>query len=227
MYRNDKSRASPVSLTQSSSRAAVTLILCINSVRHEVTGRRQNRTCLVTCHDSNNRLRPSAESDCEPDYNQLSGGTVMFAQGSLKSHIALHALLPSFSNRSRTDSWSFSIVEDPLQHHEMLQSVTLRRLPAATLHGHIHGGSRTWRSSGAPSKDSAATLPAVILANRLRMTRCCAQNERVVFTNKLSITSLQPRAASPSSESSSRSTVAFPSKSNPRIPRNPSIRNAM
>ena len=70
----------------------------------------------------------------------------------------------------------------------MLQSVTLRRLPAATLHGRIHGGSRTWSSSGAPSKDSAATLPDVILANRLRMTRCCAQNERVVFTNKLSIT---------------------------------------
>ena len=114
----------------------------------------------------------------------------MFAQGSLKSRIALPALLPSFSNRSRTDSWSFGIVEDPLRHHEMLQSVTLRRLPAATLHGCIHGGSRTWRSSGAPSKDSAATLPAVILANRLRMTRCCAQNERVVFTNKLSITSV-------------------------------------
>ena len=113
----------------------------------------------------------------------------MFAQGSSKSRITLHALLPSFPNRSRTDSLSFGVVEDPLRHHEMLQSVTLRRLPAATLHGRIHGGSRTWRSSGATSKDSAATLPAVILANRLRMTRCCAQNERVVFTNKLSITS--------------------------------------
>ena len=40
------------------------------------------------------------------------------------------------------------------------------------------------------ARTSAATLPAVILANRLRMTRCCAQNERVVFTNKLSITSM-------------------------------------
>ena len=113
----------------------------------------------------------------------------MFAQGSSKSRITLRALLPSFPNRSRTDSLSFGVVEDPLRHHEMLQSMTLRRLPAATLHGRMHGGSRTWRSSGAPSKDSAATLPAVILANRLRMTRCCAQNERVVFTNKLSITS--------------------------------------
>ena len=59
----------------------------------------------------------------------------MFAQGSLKSRIASHALLPSFPNRSRTDSLSFGVVEDPLRHHEMLQSVTLRRLPAATLHG--------------------------------------------------------------------------------------------
>ena len=49
----------------------------------------------------------------------------MFTQGSLKSHIASHAFLPAFSNRSRTDPWSFSIVEDPLQHHEMQQSVTL------------------------------------------------------------------------------------------------------
>ena len=115
----------------------------------------------------------------------------MFAQGSLKSHFASRALLPSFSNRSRTDSWSCSIVEDPLQHHEMQQSVTLRHPPAATLHGRSHGGGRTWRSSGVPSKGSgAATLPAVILANRYGMTRRCAQNERVVFTNKLSITSI-------------------------------------
>jgi hypothetical protein len=113
----------------------------------------------------------------------------MFAQGSLKSHIASHALLPSFSNRSGTDPLSFSIVEDPLQHHEMQQSVTLRHLPAATPHGRLHGAGRTWRSSGAPSKGSAATLPAVILANRLGMTRRCAQNERVVIYNKLSITS--------------------------------------
>jgi hypothetical protein len=114
----------------------------------------------------------------------------MFTQGSLKSHIASHALLLSFSNRSRTDPWSFSIVEDPLQHHEMLQSVTLRHPPAATPHGRPHSGGRTWRSSGAPSKDSAATLPAVIPANRLGMTRRCAQNERVVFTNKLSFTTI-------------------------------------
>ena len=112
----------------------------------------------------------------------------MFAQGSLKSHIVLRALLPSFSNRSRTDSWSFGIVEDPLLHHEMQQSVTLRHLPAATLHGRPHGGGRTWRSLSVLSQSSAATLPAVILANRYGMTRCCAQNERVVFTNKLSIT---------------------------------------
>ena len=57
----------------------------------------------------------------------------MFAQSSLKSHIALRALLPSFSNRSRTDSWSFGIVEDPLLLHEMQQSVTLRHPPATTL----------------------------------------------------------------------------------------------
>ena len=97
------------------------------SVRHEVTGGRQNRTRLVTCHDSGNCIRPLAESGCEPDYNQLSGGTVMFTQGSLKSHIALRAFLSSFSNRSRTDSWGFGIVEDPLLHHEMQQSVTLRQ----------------------------------------------------------------------------------------------------
>jgi hypothetical protein len=47
----------------------------------------------------------------------------MFAQDSSKSHIALRALLPSFSNRSRTDSWGFGVVEDPLLHHEMQQSV--------------------------------------------------------------------------------------------------------
>jgi hypothetical protein len=64
----------------------------------------------------------------------------MFAQSSLKSHIALRALLPSFSNRSRTDSWSFDIVEDPLLHHEMQQSMTLRHPPATTLHGRP-----TWR----------------------------------------------------------------------------------
>jgi hypothetical protein len=123
-----------------------------------------------------------------PNYNQLSGGTVMFAQSSLKSHIALRALLPSFSNRSRTDSWSFGIVEDPLLLHEMQQSVTLRHPPAATLHGRPHGGGRTWRSSSVLSQSSAATLPDVILAIRYGMTRCCAQNERVVFTNKLSFT---------------------------------------
>jgi hypothetical protein len=114
----------------------------------------------------------------------------MFAQSSLKSHIALRALLPSFSNRSRTDSWSFGIVEDPLLHHEMQQSMTLRPPPATTLHGRPHGGGRTWRSSSVLSQSSAATLPDVILAIRYGMTRCCAQNERVVFTNKLSITSL-------------------------------------
>ena len=101
----------------------------------------------------------------------------------------VRALLPSFSNRSRTDSWSFGIVEDPLLHHETQQSVTLQHLPAATLHGRPHGGGRTWHSSSVLSQSSAATLPAVILANRYGMTRCCAQNERVVFTNKLSITS--------------------------------------
>ena len=112
----------------------------------------------------------------------------MFAQSSLKSHIALRALLPSFSNRSRTDSWSFGIVEDPLLHHEMQQSMTLRHPPATTLHGRPHGGGRTWRSSSLLSQISAATLPDVILAIRYGMTRCCAQNERVVFTNKLSFT---------------------------------------
>jgi hypothetical protein len=70
----------------------------------------------------------------------------------------------------------------------MQQSVTLRHSPATTPRGRSHSGSSTWRSSGAPSKDSAATLPLVILANRLGMARRCAQNERVVFTNKLSIT---------------------------------------
>ena len=114
----------------------------------------------------------------------------MFAQSSLKSHIALRALLPSFSNRSRTDSWSFGIVEDPLLHHEMQQSMTLRHPPAATLHGRPHGGGRTWRSSSVLSQSSAATLPDVILAIRYGMTRCCAQNERVVFTNKLSFTTV-------------------------------------
>jgi hypothetical protein len=123
-----------------------------------------------------------------PNYNQLSGGTVMFAQSSLKSHIALRALLPSFSNRSRTDSWSFGIVEDPLLHHKMQQSMTLRHPPATTLHGRPHGGGRTWRSSSVLSQSSAATLPDVILAIRYGMTRCCAQNERVVLTNKLSFT---------------------------------------
>ena len=82
----------------------------------------------------------------------------MFAQGSLKSHIASHALLPSFSNRSRTDSLSFGVVEDPLRHHEMLQSVTLRRLPAATLHGRIHGGSRTCDTLGAHRARRAMTV---------------------------------------------------------------------
>ena len=47
------------------------------------------------------------------------------AQGSLKSHFAQRALLLSFFNHSRTDSWSFSIVEGLLLHHEMPQSVTL------------------------------------------------------------------------------------------------------
>ena len=42
---------------------------------------------------------------------------------------------------------------------------------------------------GRTKQGSADTLTAVILANRLGMTRRCAQNERVVFTNKLSITS--------------------------------------
>ena len=115
----------------------------------------------------------------------------MFAQSSLKSHIALRALLPSFSNRSRTDSWSFGIVEDPLLLHEMQQSVTLRHPPATTLHGRPHDGGRTWRSSSVLSQSSAATLPDVILAIRYGMTRCCAQNERVVFTNKLSFTTVQ------------------------------------
>ena len=58
----------------------------------------------------------------------------MFAQSSLKSHIVLRALLPSFSNRSRTDSWSFGIVEDPLLHHEMQQSMTLRLRHCMVVH---------------------------------------------------------------------------------------------
>jgi hypothetical protein len=81
-----------------------------------------------------------------------------------------------------------------LLHHEMQQSVTLQHLPAATLHGRPHGGGRTWHSLSVLSQNSAATLPAVILANRYGMTRCCAQNERVVFTNKLSITSMASHA---------------------------------
>jgi hypothetical protein len=70
----------------------------------------------------------------------------------------------------------------------MQQSVPLRYTPAATLHGRPHGGGRTWRSLSVLSQSSAATLPAVIPANSYGMTRCCAQNERVVFTNKLSFT---------------------------------------
>jgi hypothetical protein len=109
MYRNDYLRA----LTGQSADSALKQPLLRYSAKPAVTGGRRNRTRVVTCHDSGNYVRLLAEYASEPNDNQLSGGTVMFAQGSLKSHIALRALLPSFSNRSRTDSWSFGIVDDP------------------------------------------------------------------------------------------------------------------
>jgi hypothetical protein len=110
------------------------------------------------------------------------------AQGSLKSHFAQRALLLSFSNHSRTDSWSFSIVEGLLLHHETQQSMTLHDTHQLQHCMSAHSGGCTWRSSGAPSKNYAATLLAAIPANLTGMTRYYAQNERVVFINKLSIT---------------------------------------
>ena len=122
-YRNDKTRARQSVWLTVSSRAAVTLLL------GQTWSDRGTSEPYSLGHMSRQRQLHSTLGQI-----RLRTGLqpTLRRNGNVHTRVVeephcVRALLPSFSNRSRTDSWSFGIVEDPLLHHEMQQSVTLRQ----------------------------------------------------------------------------------------------------